>query len=625
MWTSNQNKWPKRQTQLEKFMIERIIQRCDTDEVISEKHRTTNGYTIVVELIKLCELTEKKSRTIKTLQTLINEAVEKGLGQNISSDLIIDKYFIDLKNFLLTYDSSQLGTATEVKLNELRQFKHRLQLHFHQLELEYFNALQREILGINFKVTVKGFNIQAKLLTQYIDLLITFLVFKGYSISSFFEVITRWLDDGYRITPKRILKNFDFSSKQIYFIHRFTGKEVQIVNDFIRILKEKYRFNVSVSFPDGISEFDVSHLRLSPDDTIVYYKKGVLDPHTFIRTLYDDILKDIVALKNRSSLSKFNHFFQYTYWRFSKKGEKYFKQAKLYSDPINVNSRKNTLLITLQRCNKFYNLKHLDKGYLPLVENKQLNSAIFFYNLALGSKSIENSLSLLWTSLESLLPYRKAQSDIESIQYFVSSSLAIGSTSRSLQVFAKRFNETNRNIILGKSNLFEWQSIAINDDELLSFFRKLKSTNDLTGIENVKQLKKQSNLLAYQYSILGEALSSKKLNFLQSRIEKSKKSIIYQLQRIYLHRNQIVHSGEMVNEYTNLWIHLEWYIGKLLFYAVKEIEIQKKSSSLEECFLRLDAESNYLQTYLKLNSETEIKKLSPRIEELLLSYYWQSF
>ena len=81
----------------------------------------------------------------------------------------------------------------------------------------------------------------------------------------------------------------------------------------------------------------------------------------------------------------------------------------------------------------------------------------------------------------------------------------------------------------------------------------------------------------------------------------------------------------MVNEYTNLWIHLEWYIGKLLFYAVKEIEIQKKSSSLEECFLRLDAESNYLQTYLKLNSETEIKKLSPRIEELLLSYYWQSF
>src|SRR5690606_31065385 len=139
------------------------------------------------------------------------------------------------------------------------------------------------------------------LLTDYIDLLVTYLVFKGYSISSFFEVITRWLEDGFRITPKRILKNFDFSKRQVYFMHRFTGKKAGIVDDFIKILEEKYRLSVTVCAPSELGEFDISNLHFGKDDSIVMYKTGTIDPHTFIRKLYDDILKDIVVMKNRNT------------------------------------------------------------------------------------------------------------------------------------------------------------------------------------------------------------------------------------------------------------------------------------------------------------------------------------
>src|SRR3569832_719029 len=100
MWVSISNKWNFKTTSLEKFLIEKIIQRCDYEECISNRHRTTNGYTQAKELIKLCELSLKRDRTVKTLITLIEEARSKSLPQNIENDFIIENYFSDLKCFL---------------------------------------------------------------------------------------------------------------------------------------------------------------------------------------------------------------------------------------------------------------------------------------------------------------------------------------------------------------------------------------------------------------------------------------------------------------------------------------------------------------------------------------------
>ena len=626
MWTNRANSWPKRQTQLEKFLVEKIIQRCDSDTIISQKHRTTCGYTLVAEMIKLSTLTEKNPRTVKTLQTLIQESVEPNLGQNIVSDFVIDKYFKDLKNFLIKYDPSDLGNMSEVNISNLRKFKHEIQIYYSQLENNYFEFLKEEFFSISYKVTGKGFQKKAKLISKLIDLMITYLVFKGYSISSFFEVLTRWLSTGYRITPKRVLGNFNFSNKQICFIHKFTSKRVGIIDDFINVLEKKYGVAVKADIASNFTEEELNGIDCHENDFIIKYKSTSIDPHSFVRTLYDEMLKNIVVIKNRYTLSKFNLFFDFTYWRFNSKSDKKYKRVRLYGDPINVKARRNTLLLTLKKCSDHYATDLIQNNKLPIINDSQLNAAVYFYHLGIGSKSIENSLSLLWTSLESLLPYRTTPSNIESIKNFVGNSLSIGSLSRQLQSLTYRLNLNNKNNVTKiEIENWEWNGTILNRNELVSLFREVKQTNEEDGLSISKKLRKQSNLLAYEFSEFGVPLTQEKLSFLRDRISSSEKSIKYQLQRIYLHRNQIVHSGEMINEYTNLWIHLEWYVGKLLYYAITEIVILKNMSSLEDCFRNLEGESSYLKSYLDKNKDIKITNLSPRIEEMFFKNEWQSF
>src|SRR5690606_41006464 len=106
------------------------------------------------------------------------------------------------------------------------------------------------------------------------------------------------------------------------------------------------------------------------------------------------------------------------------------------------------------------------------------------------------------------------------------------------------------------------------------------------------------------------------LKFILDRINSSKESIEYQLQRIYLHRNQIVHSGDYINEYTNLWIHLEWYVGKLLYIIVKENEISNNFETIESLFLDIESQFDFIISYLEKNSSKSIKD-SKRILESL--------
>lgn len=51
MWVSKTEKWSPKASHLEKFAVERIIQRSDCNESISNRHRSSNGYTQLKELI----------------------------------------------------------------------------------------------------------------------------------------------------------------------------------------------------------------------------------------------------------------------------------------------------------------------------------------------------------------------------------------------------------------------------------------------------------------------------------------------------------------------------------------------------------------------------------------------
>src|SRR5690606_8219595 len=94
-------------------------------------------------------------------------------------------------------------------------------------------------------------------------------------------------------------------------------------------------------------------------------------------------------------------------------------------------------------------------------------------------------------------------------------------------------------------------------------------------------LKRCSELLAFEYCNFAQPISEGNLKWIYNRITRSKQSIEHQLQRIYLHRNQIVHSGDMINEYSNLWLHLEWYVGKILYYSLLKTELSEPKNSIE--------------------------------------------
>lgn len=623
MWIARKDRWNTLQTPLEKLMIETIIQRCDYNEAIGSKIRTTSGFTLVNELISYCELTEKRYRTLNSLEVLYNESKDNNLKQNIVNDAIINKYFIDLKTYISSeFDFKSIGKPENINLQKLREFKHNLKLFQHQLNNNYYDCLKKELNSINLNVTKEGFQREADKLIEHIDLLLTFLIHNGYSVSSLYEIVTRWLNRGYRIKLGPLFRYFNFSNRRVTFLHRFSYKQKKndLIDEFADFLEKNREYEIYKGLIKDIDENIMREQKIGHNEYVIKYTATTLDPYTFIRELYDQLIKSLLTKRDRITLSVFNFFFRNTYWKMLNKTAPKLQRINLTDDPINILARESTLSKTLDICLNI----NLRADELPIITDEQLSNSIFYYNMAIGSKSIENSFSLLWTSLEAILPYRTSTSDITSIQSFVSSSLAIGAICRDIQGLSRRLYHTNKMNNNEINQIYDNNQPYLKGEGLLDFFSTLENSSEV-GKSNCILLSKYSNLLAYQYSTTGSSISNKNIGYIENRIIKSQLSIKYQLQRIYLFRNKIVHSAEMINEYTNLWSHLEWYIGKLLFYAIREIIINKESNNLEECFSKLESQFEYTKSYLSKNKVKKNSFLSSRVKEDLLQYDWQSF
>lgn len=288
--------------------------------------------------------------------------------------------------------------------------------------------------------------------------------------------------------------------------------------------------------------------------------------------------------------------------------------------------RKNTLEYTLHKIDFQDTTPIIVNGMIPI--HPQIKDAVYFYNLAIGSKSIENSLLLLWTSLECLNPFKHRSSDIENIQELLKYSLSIGCLGRELYSFVNRVVITN-NVI---ENCFESLEPSCNFIRLRSeplrywlewLCKEFPSSDDPYDI-----IKPISNLLTKKFVELNEVFTGnhhkyKTVKYWHHKIEKSMLSIEYQVDRIYLHRNQIVHAGKVMNEYTNLWNHLEWYVGKLLSYCFLVYSEEKNNGkSIEMIFHELRADHELLINILKNNEEKKIKDVN-FVYNLVLKHFWQ--
>ena len=628
MWIANATAWNASHTDLSKYYIERLKQKLDPSEIISNKHKTTNGITLINEIIEVSTATLKRIKNVTRLKRLLEEAKNRLLDTNIVNDYIIVKYHADIADFFQKIDTETLVDR------QVPFIQKKCKIFLLRLNAEYFENIQTEFKAIDF--TSRDFNRNALLINRLLDCLIPYLLYSGYSITSLSDIAY-----AYVFKPNG-------SSSATRFLTRFRGLEssCQICLTIPKNYAPEVRYLLEELARRGVTIVETSaavvnlkfppdkQLQLNSDDYSVY--KGSFrcaDPHNYIRSLYDNSLRNYVISRDRITLSFFTDFFENIYWRFSREigpSSHNFDNTNVTQDPISVKKRPNTLANTLTKISPDYNLNFDRATDIPNIP--QINDSLYYYNLAIRSKSLENSFFLLWTSLETLVPYKFKENDIENVQYFITKSLAAGTIGREITSFALRFVESNNQ----HGGSLENQGILCNflnynPSSLKRWTNWLCTDFSTIGHDPFDQIHDVSNLLAYEFNRIndiftGQHRKHKTILYWADKVKKSETLLNYQLDRIYLHRNQIAHTGKFINEYSNLWSHMEWYVGKLLSYAVlKYIQIPTKSDfNKEKIFMELEADNDYVCALLDSNKNKKIKDCS-EIFEKVLRHSWQFF
>jgi len=610
MWICLRNDWDSSHTDLSKYLVEKVKQQVDEAEVISNRHKTTNGFVLMQELALMISLVQEKSKFKRRLENLISESQSSFISTSVVNDYIMSKHFPDICDAVKKINFSLLDAQG------LHRLLLSLEIYNARLEKNYLNAIEEELKLIDFSSS--RFVRYANTIDSLIDCLIPYLLFMGYSITSISDITFRSIKRARgRDSFVRLLNGFRGQPREFKFL--FVTKKSSSEFSFIKTKLNKKKVQIKIVKLGQIREYLADQSFSLPTKTeLVEITTSVLDPHDFLRSLYDEGIKLYVASKDRLSLNYFTNFFDNVYWRLSKSKQIYDK-SRINIDPVNVSARVSTLRLTLSKLSVNRVFKY--ESELPVAS--ELREAVYFYNLALGSKSIENSLALLWTSLETLIPYRTFESDIDNVKTFVSKTLCIGAVSRQLFSFILRFTYTsnqNNPSLLG----FKAKEVKYTTKALVEWARWL-TINYQGDIANdpFDKIKAQSNLLARQFSNLNNlynGTSKETIDTLTKRILHSKASISHQLDRIYLHRNRIVHAGELINEYSNLWSHLEWYIGKLLAFAM----MNAGARSIHDNFIRLEADYEQLMSLLTKRTGKKISEAT-EIFPRLFEHVWQAF
>jgi len=231
------------------------------------------------------------------------------------------------------------------------------------------------------------------------------------------------------------------------------------------------------------------------------------------------------------------------------------------SDPNVWTSRKNTLLHTFD--SGAFKLQKAPNDLL-----KELEEPLYFYHQAHSTPFIEGSFIMLWTTLESLASNKTEKADIENIKDLFCCGLAVGAVGRRVNAFVQRLRST------GNANNWNRDSIrptAYNQKEfsetgLSNWLAWLTAEYESDSRTDPYTTIKDDPLLAKQFLFFND--NWKKNDDLLAIIEKSKLRMEYMLDRIYVTRNRLVHSGTFGSGGVAQWSHLEWYVGKLLSLAL---------------------------------------------------------
>jgi hypothetical protein len=450
---------------------------------------------------------------------------------------VVEKYFRNIKNELRPLSNKKLD-EDDIK---------KLQL----TSLTYIATLNKKYAGFIFielkaiDLSSNHFDTESKKIDRLLKTLVAFALHSDHSIIQLKISFRGLIKDSPDRLVEQLSKIFSFDQNRDY---QFSISNNNLGSDLKKQLgvqdeQASETYNFSASGKDAYSAF-------RNKVTTALRKLGVKNSSININ---NDEIWENVSVFNEST---------------NRQSQLNFRNDR---DPIIPLARINTLEQSLEKYQKLQDFQDETLG--------KIEESLYLYHLALSVPTIENSYILLWTSLESLMGLRTHGADIETIQKNVSSTLALGAIGRRVNATIQRMRSTS------KAN--GWKTIySPSDDPSANEFDAIGLCRWISWItdQNIEKSPddpfddmKSEPLLCKQYRDINE--NWKKLDDLHSVITLSQQNLDYQLDRLYQTRNRIVHSGRFGRSGNYLWIHLEWYVAKLL--AVSILILDNLSFDLE--------------------------------------------
>jgi len=164
MWiakkTDWEDSWNDEKYGIVKYFLERIKQKVDYKESISNRHSTTCGFTLVDELIEVSYYVLKREKTINRFKSLLNESLNDKLNFSLVNDVIIQKYHGYIINYFKEH--SIFKNINSIKIEDIPNIQNKLLIFRESLKNNYYNNIRNELKNINFENVDKFYKISKR-------------------------------------------------------------------------------------------------------------------------------------------------------------------------------------------------------------------------------------------------------------------------------------------------------------------------------------------------------------------------------------------------------------------------------------------------------------------------------
>lgn len=581
MWTIKPSEIANDVSSRDLFFLEKAKQLLDYNERISNQHRTTCSLTLVHELVYFSELAMHQNKYARRFHCLLDEALDKDVSNSIVNCPVVGSMapvvVSKLKNI-------QANRGALIRLEDRVELKKIQTL----LERDYRSYIKKLLDSIS-EIPEDREGVFIRESSRFLSLFLPYALYRGYNVR-------RMSDRAYFLLTKKSYKVVDKSRMRDfcnYYLSKGLAREFTIY-----IGRDNIDHEVLLSFVETALK---SGAKAVGDFVLSYGKDGVygnfyimqveyVDPVMFIRLVYDLVVKTTFK---PCDVREFEKLWDLIYISELYNGAKSVEAGKVFGwrvsfteDPILPRNRNSTLLLNLSKGGGDVDLKQRSI-------NANIKNALFFYHQSFVQSTIEGSLSYLWIALESLIVIKRETSDIENAKIFISRIVGGSSVIRRMRSFIDRFllvNDLNRGLLMeaiGDKWEAKLQERNLPAQTMYWFFflSGLKEDAAVVLFNKIK-MDAKSELLASMFKDAYDMLRSDKFSgYCKGAIESSRKSVYYQLDRIYSFRNQIVHSAKFISEYSNIWRHLEWYVAILLLcYTDTEDEGQKSGRHISKSY-----------------------------------------